>query len=99
MQARKLGATDVINASNVDPVEAIRDYERQRIPATSRVVIANRSIGPSAMLDMIEERSGGKPFGRIEDVIPKQELDEWQERYRATAGFVRPDGGSRSPAK
>ena len=99
MRKAAYGALAACLSENGDPVEAIRDYERQRIPATSRVVIANRSIGPSAMLDMIEERSGGKPFGRIEDVIPKQELDEWQERYRATAGFVRPDGGSRSPAK
>jgi hypothetical protein len=51
------------------------------------VVLANRGIAPDAIIRVVEERTGGKPFERIEDVISQHELVEWQERYKQVAGF------------
>jgi len=74
-----------------DPQPGLKNYEAQRLAATSGVVIANRSISPDAILNVIEERTGGKAFDRIEDVISHEELVEWQERYKAVAGFAARD--------
>ena len=76
---------------SADPRPALTRYETQRLAATSGVVIANRSISPDAILNVIEERTGGKTFDRIEDVISHQELVEWQERYKTVAGFAARD--------
>jgi hypothetical protein len=54
-------------------------------------VLANREIAPDAILRVVEERTGGKPFARIEDVISQDELVQWQERYRKVAGFSAQD--------
>ena len=80
----------VLSAS-ADPRPALKRYETQRLAATSGVVIANRSISPDAILNVIEERTGGKTFDRIEDVISHEELVEWQERYKEVAGFAARD--------
>ncbi len=78
-------------AASADPRPALKHYETQRLAATSGVVIANRSISPDAILNVIEERTGGKVFERIEDVISREELIDWQERYKAVAGFAARD--------
>lgn len=70
---------------------ALKDYEAARLPATSNVVRANRDVAPDAILRVIEQRTGGLPFGRIEDVISRAELVEWQDRYRKLAGFAADD--------
>jgi 2-polyprenyl-6-methoxyphenol hydroxylase-like FAD-dependent oxidoreductase len=88
-----IDATTLANAlaTSADARPALKHYEDQRRPATSGVVMANRSISPDAILNVIEERTGGKPFERIEDVISTEELVEWQERYKAVAGFAARD--------
>lgn len=75
-------------SSNADPRQALSAYEAERLPATSNVVIANRGMSPDAILNVIEERTKGLPFDRIEDVISHEELVDWQERYKAVAGFA-----------
>lgn len=75
-------------AGGADPVAALKVYETQRLKATSDVVLANRDIAPDAILRVVEERTGGKPFERIEDVISPQELEQWQSRYKKVAGFA-----------
>lgn len=70
-----------------DPRDALRAYEAKRLPASSSVVMANRGQAPDAILRVVEERTGGRPFARIEDVISQEELVEWQENYRKLAGF------------
>jgi 2-polyprenyl-6-methoxyphenol hydroxylase-like FAD-dependent oxidoreductase len=74
-----------------DPRAALKEYEAKRLKATANVVLANREIAPDAILRVVEERTGGRPFARIEDVISQQELVEWQERYRKVAGFSAQD--------
>ena len=75
-------------AGAADASAALKAYEAERLPATSSVVIANRGMSPDAILNVIEERTEGLPFDRIEDVISHDELVDWQERYKAVAGFA-----------
>lgn len=70
-----------------DAQDALKQYETQRLKATGDVVLANRGIAPDAIIRVVEERTGGKPFERIEDVISHEDLVQWQERYRQVAGF------------
>ncbi len=69
--------------------EALVAYEAVRNPATAKVVLTNRSDPPDAILREVWNRSGGKPFGRIEDVMPTAELQAILERYKKVAGFDR----------
>jgi len=78
----------------LDPVEALKAYEMERLKATSDVVMANRRMAPDGIIGLVEERTKGRRFGRIEDVISVQELRRWQDRYREIAGFAVRDMGA-----
>jgi 5-methylphenazine-1-carboxylate 1-monooxygenase len=78
-QIKKLGATPA----------ALTAYEAVRGPATAKVVLTNRSDPPDAILREVWNRSGGKPFARIEDVMPTAELAAILDRYKKVAGFDR----------
>ncbi len=82
-------------AAGPDRPAALKAYEAQRLQATANVVLANRGIPPDAIIRVVEERTGGKPFARIEDVISRDELVQWQERYRKVAGFAAEDLNAR----
>ena len=76
-QIKKLGATP----------EALIAYEAVRSPATAKVVLTNRSDPPDAILREVWNRSGGKNFERIEDVMPTAELQailDATRRWRAS---------------
>lgn len=73
--------------SESDWPKALLKYEGIRRQATSKVVLANRSMAPDAVLRLVEERTGGKPFANIDDVISKQERTDWQKRYKEVVGF------------
>ena len=60
--------TDLL-ARGGEPAAALRDYETQRLAATTQVVLTNRSNPPDAIIRVVHERSGDRPFARIEDVI------------------------------
>jgi 2-polyprenyl-6-methoxyphenol hydroxylase-like FAD-dependent oxidoreductase len=66
---------------------ALEAYEAERNPATAKVVLMNRSNPPDAILRVEHERTGGKPFGRIEDVIAHAEMAEITARYKSVAGY------------
>jgi 2-polyprenyl-6-methoxyphenol hydroxylase-like FAD-dependent oxidoreductase len=74
-------------ASEPDPVAALKTYEAQRLPATSRIVLQNRSAPPNVIVDTVEQRTGGKRFERLEDVISPDELRGIFERYQKVAGY------------
>ena len=67
--------------------EALARYDEIRGPATAKVVLTNRSDPPDAILREVWQRSGGKPFARIEDVIAPAELQAMSDRYKKVAGF------------
>jgi hypothetical protein len=62
-------------------------YEAARLPATARVVLANRATPPDAILREVWQRTGDRPFTRIEDVIDVSELRGISERYKEVASF------------
>lgn len=66
---------------------ALQKYERTRLPATADVVRMNRSNPPDAILREVYERTGDRPFDRIEDVISRSEMVNLLDTYRrVTAG-------------
>jgi 2-polyprenyl-6-methoxyphenol hydroxylase-like FAD-dependent oxidoreductase len=75
--------------TNREPVAALQAYEAVRLPATAEIVLANRSHSPDEILRVVDERTHGKPFNNILDVISRAELDDWQNRYKSLAGFDR----------
>ena len=66
---------------------ALAEYDAIRNPATARVVLANRSTPPDAILREVHERSGDMPFARIEDVVSRDELAQIATRYQEVAGM------------
>jgi 2-polyprenyl-6-methoxyphenol hydroxylase-like FAD-dependent oxidoreductase len=67
--------------------DALKRYEFARLGPTSRVVLENRRNPPDAILREVYERTGDRPFGRIEEVISAQELAALSERYKQVAGY------------
>lgn len=74
-------------ARESDPVAALRAYEAERLPATSRIVLQNRTAPPNLLVDLVEQRTGDKPFERLEDVVSQAEMKAIVENYQKTAGY------------
>jgi 2-polyprenyl-6-methoxyphenol hydroxylase-like FAD-dependent oxidoreductase len=72
------------NGVNAD---ALQDYDKERVAATGKVVLMNRANPPDTVLRVVYERTGGKRFNKIEDVISNTELQEILDNYKAVAGF------------
>ena len=72
-----------------DPVLSLKEYEKQRLVPTSNIVLENRSSPPDAILREVYERTGDRPFERIDAVITPEELKALSERYRKVAGYDR----------
>ncbi len=68
---------------------ALKAYEENRLKPAYEVVLANRAIGPDAILRTVHERTEDKPFGKIEDVISAEEMVDSGENYKRIAGFER----------
>ncbi|HEY2187046.1 MAG TPA: flavin-dependent oxidoreductase [Caldimonas sp.] len=81
--------TEQIAAHGVG-AEALAGYDRVRNAATAQVVLANRSTPPDAILREVHERSGDKPFARIEDVVSREELAQIADNYKQVAGLRSP---------
>ncbi|MDH3320844.1 MAG: flavin-dependent oxidoreductase [Betaproteobacteria bacterium] len=76
-------------AGEGDPAAALAAYEAVRLGPTTDVVLENRHNPPDAILREVYERTGDRPFARIEDVIGHAELREISERYKRVAGYDR----------
>jgi 2-polyprenyl-6-methoxyphenol hydroxylase-like FAD-dependent oxidoreductase len=70
-----------------DPLDAMTEYERQRLSATARIVETNRTVPPDYIIMKVDELTGGKPFGKLEDVISESELRRLSDEYKKIAGF------------
>jgi len=79
---------DCLAARGLTP-EALSEYDRVRNGATAKVVLMNRSNPPDAILREVHERSGDRPFERIEDVVPREELARIADAYKQVAGLRR----------
>ena len=84
-------------AAHRDPIEALKVYETKRLPPTAEVVRMNRKNPPDAILREIFERTGDRPFERVEEVISETELTALSEAYKRVAGFDRESLSTRSP--
>lgn len=67
--------------------EALESYDRERVQATAKVVLTNRSTPPDSILKEVYERSGGKRFAHIDDVVPQSELQAISDNYKRVAGY------------
>ena len=72
-----------------DPVAALASYETQRLEATTRIVLTNRTNPPDAILREVFVRTRDRPFARIDDVISRDELVALSEGYKRIAGYSR----------
>lgn len=73
-------------ATQSDPVAALRAYEEERLPATSRIVLANRANGPERVMQHVEERAP-KGYAKLDDIISRSELEAVAKDYKLIAGF------------
>ncbi|MET7995750.1 flavin-dependent oxidoreductase [Amycolatopsis sp. NPDC005232] len=84
LDARAL-ATQLTATSDV--VAALSAYEVERLPATAAVVRANRTTPPDAILREVYERTGDRPFDRLENVVDPRELEAILTSYKEIAGY------------
>jgi len=75
--------------SQAAPPQALAAYEAKRLAPTSNVVLENRRNPPDAILREVYERTGDKPFARVDEVISQAELRDMSERYKRVAGYDR----------
>lgn len=66
---------------------AFNNYELERRPATSNIVLSNRKNGPEQVMQLAEERAP-EGFKHVHDVISQAELEEIANKYKQTAGFT-----------
>jgi 2-polyprenyl-6-methoxyphenol hydroxylase-like FAD-dependent oxidoreductase len=71
------------------PEAALLAYEAARLEVVNRIVLMNRAAPPDTVLKLVHERTGDRPFKRIEDVISAEELAAVGDRYKRVAGFER----------
>jgi 2-polyprenyl-6-methoxyphenol hydroxylase-like FAD-dependent oxidoreductase len=76
-------------AGEPDHAAALKAYEAMRLDAANRVVLTNRVTPPDVILKVVKERSGDRPFARIEDVISVAELEALSNDYKKIAGYDR----------
>jgi len=70
-----------------EPAAALVSYEKRRLEATTRIVLTNRTNPPDAILREVFQRTHDRPFGRIDDVISRDELVALSEGYKQIAGY------------
>ena len=86
LDARVLARELVKHAGTATPLAALDTYEAERIPATTAVVLSNRTAGPERILDLAADRSPDR-FEHLEDVVSAAEVGAIVEEYQRTAGF------------
>jgi 5-methylphenazine-1-carboxylate 1-monooxygenase len=73
-------------AEIADPAAALRAYEDERRPATTRILYVNRQAPPDIIIARVEQMTGGKPFERLDALIDAREFRAITERYKAITG-------------
>jgi 2-polyprenyl-6-methoxyphenol hydroxylase-like FAD-dependent oxidoreductase len=74
-------------ASTADPVEALKQYEVERLEPANKVVSMNRSAGPEGVIDTVEARCNG-PVKDLNEVMPFAEREAIVRGYAKAAGFA-----------
>ena len=84
VDTRVLGSAFVKHGLNQT---ALLHYESLNLKEMNELVLRNRGAGPIGILGIVEERCGGV-FDKIEDVIPRSEIEQYMSNYKAAAGFA-----------
>jgi hypothetical protein len=84
VDARVLGAC--MCEAGVTP-QALARYNATLCGPISKLILRNRGAGPFGLLNILDERCGGK-FDNIDDVIPPGERAAFMADYKAAAGFA-----------
>lgn len=84
--------------SSADIEAALQGYEAARRPMASAIVEMNRRQGLDVILDIVEQRAP-EGFTRIDDVMPKAELQAIVARYKQTAGHRQAAPGTSGPPR
>jgi 2-polyprenyl-6-methoxyphenol hydroxylase-like FAD-dependent oxidoreductase len=69
-----------------DALYALREYEAERLPRTTGIVLRNRMNGPEQVMQLAETRAP-QGFSDVTEVIPRSELEAIAMRYKRLAGF------------
>ena len=69
-------------------------YDSIRLPATAKIVLANRQNGPESVMQLVEDRAPDG-FRNLEDVVTHRELQNIADHYKQLAGFVVQDLNNR----
>jgi 5-methylphenazine-1-carboxylate 1-monooxygenase len=85
--ADELAARQHLTDAHEARLQALHAYEAKRRPATTQIVLTNRSHPPDFINSHVDELSGGKPFRHIDDVISQDKLRQFSEDYKRIAGF------------
>jgi 2-polyprenyl-6-methoxyphenol hydroxylase-like FAD-dependent oxidoreductase len=83
-------------AAHGEVVAALKAYEAERLNAANAVVLKSRTAPPDNILKVVHERSGGRPFANIEDLVTTAELAAITDDYKRVAGFDRASLGAKA---
>jgi len=75
-------------AQHADIDAALAAYENDRRPATTKILLSNRTNGPERVMAMVEERAPNG-FSDLHTVITQEELQRVADEYKQIAGFDR----------
>jgi hypothetical protein len=84
VDARVIGACLLEHGVSNDALLAYQDRLHQPM---SELVLRNRGAGPFEMLGIVDDRCGGV-FDDINNVVPREEIEQFMARYKAAAGFA-----------
>jgi 2-polyprenyl-6-methoxyphenol hydroxylase-like FAD-dependent oxidoreductase len=69
------------------PMQALANYEKDRLPKTAEIVRLNRKGGPERVIDEVEKRAPAG-FTDIDKVLSRSEREAIVKGYAGTAGFA-----------
>lgn len=84
IDARILGAAMCESGATPD---ALSRYDASLCGPISKLILRNRGAGPFGLLNIVDQRCGGK-FDHIDDVIAPAERAAFMASYRSAAGFA-----------
>lgn len=70
-----------------DPGQGLQAYDQDRRPATARIQLSNREMGPEAVINLAHARAPGG-FTDITQVLAPAELEDASRRYAQTGGLT-----------
>ena len=83
IDARKLAFHLKVTGTNE---KALLNYEKEMLPLTTKITVANRDSGPDALLQVVEDRCAGS-FNDVQEIISQNELEAHSQKYKSVAGL------------